>query len=87
MSVSEVLRTALRTLEMAHEMAPEVVTASLLREARVAEADAKAALDDWHAAVDDDCRQRARIRMNRSVAWLGVIVTSTSSNLSRNEAL
>ncbi len=85
MSVTEVLRTALRTLQLAHDMAPDVVTDSLLREARVAEADAKAALDDWRTAADEDVRRRARIRMNRSVAWLGVIVTSTSSNLNRNE--
>lgn len=85
MSVSDVLTAALRTLDMAHEVAPEIVSSSLLREARTAEADARAAFEDWRAAVDDDCRRRARIRLNRSVAWFGVIVTSTSSNLSRND--
>jgi hypothetical protein len=87
MSVPEVLSAALHTLAIAHAVAPDIVTDALLHEARTAEADAKAALDEWHAAVDDDGRQRARIRLNRSVAWFGVIVTSTSSNLSRNEGL
>jgi hypothetical protein len=84
MSVSEVLRSALRTLAMAHAMEPDVVTDALLREARIAEADATAALADWQLAADDDGRRRARTRMSRAVAWFGVIVTSTSSNFSRN---
>lgn len=87
MPVTEVMRATLRVLEMAHALAPDVVTDALVRESKMAEADATAAYDDFVNAVDDDTRTRALTRFRRSLSWGAMITASASANFNRTENL
>lgn len=86
MPVTEVMRATLRVLEMAHALDPDVVTEALVRESKMAEADATAAYHDFVHAVDDDARASALTRFRRSLAWGAMITASASANFNRTES-